>query len=149
MVNPLRGGARNNGEPTYSQAEIALSARIAMKMAKTLAKEKETNKELIDVSVKSADFHHRMAAAWAYGLTKDNNNCLYSLLSDKHPLVSQAAREACMHIARVKFSDPDVDFGPMPNSDGIEQEDAATLWQSYFEGKVKQRNSTTISPKKK
>lgn len=112
-------------------------AKHGMQIAKTLHKEK--NEELLELSVKSTDFHHRIAAAWAYGLDKNHNDCLFVLMTDRHPLVCQAAREACVSIAKLKYKDMHADFGPVLNANQAMKEDSMNLWQSYFEKKAKKK----------
>jgi len=111
-----------------------------MQMAKTI--QKENNNEMYEIAVKSSDFHHRVAVAWAYGLALKDDACLIHLLSDSNQLVSNAARESCIHIARNKYKDFRTDFGPVLGSGPSEKNDAANLWSVYFERKEKQQKES-------
>jgi hypothetical protein len=128
----------------FTPQQILDIRRHCKQMAYTL--KKEQNEELIELSVKSTDFHHRIAAAFCYGMTKNPSNCLFVLMTDRHPLVSQAAREACVSIAW-GHGDTRADFGPVLNADQAMKSDAANLWQSYFENKIKKRSESMNSDK--
>lgn len=103
---------------------------------------KEKNEELVELSVKSTDFEHRIAAAWYYGLAQEPSDCLLVLLVDQHPLVVQAARESCVSIAKRKYRDAHIDFGPRLNATSSSKDDCLNLWQSYFESKTKGSKKT-------
>ncbi len=104
-----------------------------MNLAKTL--QQQNNRDLVELSVQSPDFHHRLAAAWFFGLTKEPTDCLVRLLADKHPLVSLAAHESCVLIAKSNYNEK-VDFGPFENS-AVSKTSSAELWATYFETKGK------------
>lgn len=109
---------------------------------------RENDAEMIEVAVRSTDFHHRIAAAWAYALSKDDNNCLLALLNDRHPLVSHAAREGCVYIAKHKYGDLRTDFGPVLGSDQAAKDDSAALWQVYFDKKKKKAETKKVETPK-
>jgi hypothetical protein len=119
-----------------TQAQAAEIARHSMKIAQTLLKQR--NEELVELSVHSTDFEHRVAAAWYYGLAQEPSDCLFVLMRDRHPLVSLAARESCVAIAKRKFKEHDVDFGPRLNAPQSSKEACADLWQAHFEKKAKE-----------
>lgn len=132
----------------FSQAQVAVISQHCMQMARTLMRENDA--EMIETAVRSTDFHHRIAAAWAYALTKNDNNCLLALLTDRHPLVSHAARESCVYLAKHKFGDMRTDFGPVLGSDQSAKDDAAALWQLYFDKKKKKTEAPkteTVKPR--
>lgn len=112
---------------------MAVIARRCMTMAKGLVEQK--NEELIELSVNSTDFNHRIAAAWAFGIRKEPTDCLLRLLEDRHPLVSLAAHESCISIAKTRYKDS-VDFGPF-ETDAGGKKSAGELWAVYFERKDK------------
>lgn len=69
--------------------------------------------------------------------SKPYSNCILVLMRDRNPLVSSAARDSCMAISVRKYKDLQVDFGPIYNSKGEAKDDAALLWEIYFEKKHK------------
>lgn len=120
-------------------------------MARTMLVER--NSEQVELSVKSSDRIHRIAAAFYYQFRLDPDPCLMHLLADQDPLVVEAAHIALVIIANdKKFRQGTyprghlVDFGPwpartapgsanMPEEDGTaRRRDAIDLWQSHFEG---------------
>ena len=133
--------------PVYTAQQVAAISQHAMQMAKTMHKEKDA--EMFELAVKSSDFHHRIAAAWAYGLSLKDDSCLIALLCDQHPLVAHAARESCVYIARHKYKDLRTDFCPILNSGSNEKTDAANLWSVYFERKQKKIKETTSGSNEK
>lgn len=68
---------------------------------------------------------------------KPYSNCILLLMRSPNPLVSSAARDSCIAIAAKKYNDLHIDFGPMYNSKGVAKDDAALLWEIYFEKKIK------------
>lgn len=115
----------------YSATEMAQVARKSLPMARELAQ--TGHEEMLELATKSTDIHHRIAAAWAYGLTKKHDCGLTTLLGDQDPLVVLAAREACSHIAREKYGAKCVDFGPFPGTGTAERSHARELWEMWFE----------------
>lgn len=113
-------------------------ASRCMVMAKSLANQK--NDELVELSVKSTDFHHRIAAAWYFGIKKEPTDCLMHLLEDRHPLVSLAAHESCVCIAKNQHKEL-VDFGPFGREG--DKKASAELWTAYFEKKDKSPSAKT------
>lgn len=112
---------------------------------------------MVELSVKSSDRIHRIAAAGYYAYKLEPSSCLFVLMTDQDPLVIDAARLACVHIANRKYAVMDfqkrgrlrhIDFGPnifvpggnMTLIDGkeggtmmSEAKDASDLWQAHFE----------------
>lgn len=68
---------------------------------------------------------------------KPFNNCLLLLMRDKNPLVVSAARDSCSTLAARNHNDLHVDFGPTYNCEWSARDDAALLWEVYFEKKAK------------
>jgi len=119
-------------EKTFTRLEMAVIANRCMAMAKSLAN--QNNDELVELSVKSTDYNHRVAAAWYFGIKKDPTDCLIRLLEDRHPLVSLAAHESCVIIAKTQNKEL-VDFGPFGKES--DKKASAELWSAYFEKKEK------------
>ena len=99
--------------------------------ATSLARNLSSNSDMLMPAVVSGDTTHRVAAAFAAGMTHKSDEVLFTLLEDNDPLVSQAAREALTHIAVVKLNRR-VDFGPYPNSDPAHKSDSANLWRIFY-----------------
>jgi hypothetical protein len=108
--------------------------------ATSLARNLSSNSDMLMPAVASGDTTHRVAAAFAAGMTCKSDEVLFTLLEDNDPLVSQAAREALTHIAVVKLNRR-VDFGPYPNSDPAHKSDSANLWRMFYS-----RNNIPSSP---
>lgn len=114
-----------------------------MKLAQTLHEER--NEELVELSVRSVDFHHRIAAAWCYGLSMQYSDCLGVLLIDEHPLVSCAARESLICIANDiplpklhRVGHYRIDFGPKDlQATKPEKESCLSLWEAFFDKRKK------------
>ena len=68
---------------------------------------------------------------------KPFNNCLLLLMRDKNSLVVSAARDSCSTLAARNYNDLHVDFGPTYNCEWSARDDAALLWEIYFEKKAK------------
>jgi hypothetical protein len=111
---------------------MAVIANRCMVMAKSLVN--QNNDELVELSVKSTDYNHRVAAAWYFGIKKEPTDCLIKLLEDRHPLVSLAAHESCVSIAKTQQKEL-VDFGPFGKE--ADKKASAELWSAYFEKKEK------------
>lgn len=124
--SPSAVSARN-----YSASEMTQVARKSLPMARELAQ--AGHEEMLELATKSTDIHHRVAAAWAFGLTKKHDCGLTALLGDQDPLVVLAAREACSHIAREKYGAKCVDFGPFPGTGTTERSHSRELWEMWFE----------------
>jgi len=140
----------------HDQAEILRIDARARSIARTMMVEQTT--EQLELSVKSADRTHRIAAAFYYQFRLDPDPCLMHLLADQDPLVVEAAHIALVIIANDKKFKAGpyprghlVDFGPWMsraagNGLGSTQEDgtamrrdAIDLWQSHFEGIARRR----------
>lgn len=114
-----------------------------MKIAETLKEER--NEELVELSVRSVDFHHRIAAAWYYGLCMKYSDCLGVLLIDEHPLVSCAARESLICVANDiplarlhRLGHYRIDFGPKDlSATKAEKESCLSLWEAFFDRRKK------------
>lgn len=115
----------------YSASEMAQVARKSLPMARELAQ--TGHEEMLELARQSTEMHHRVAAAWAYGLTKKHDCGLTGLLGDPDPLVVLAAREACSFIAREKYGAKCVDFGPFPGTGTAERSHSRELWEMWFE----------------
>ena len=118
----------------YSAEEMRAVARHSMAMAKVLAR--PDHEEMLELAKKSTDMHHRVAAAWAMGIACKHDCGLTALLSDGDPLVVLAARESCVHLARGKYADKAVDFGPTPSAGSADKKQAQELWETYFEKRI-------------
>ena len=118
----------------------------------------EQNQELVELSVKSSDRIHRIAAAFYYGHRRDRSACLMNLMADQDPLVIDAARLACINIAERKHGKR-VDFGPWvygPKKNLNDESDTATirreaidLWNSFFEKREKDEELKAAQLKEK
>lgn len=125
--------------PTRSSYLNTTQDIIAMRIKATeMAKIFTQNTEMIQVAATSSDLTHRVAAAFSCGMTKNDGELLYMLASDKDAIVSQASREALIYIARVKYNKPNIDFGPFPNANISQKDDAVKLWRIFFS------NATTV-----
>lgn len=113
---------------------MARIAKQSLPMAREFAQ--TGHEEMLEIASKSTDVSHRVAAAWAFGLTKKHDSGLTALLGDQDPLVVLAAREACSYIAREKFGAKCTDFGPFPESGPAEKSHARELWEIWFEKRV-------------
>ena len=141
---------------TEDQAEILRIDSRARSMARTMLVER--NSEQVELSVKSSDRIHRIAAAFYYQFRLDPDPCLMHLLADQDPLVVEAAHIALVIIANDKKFKAGpyprghlVDFGPWMSraavgglgstgEDGTAmRRDAIDLWQSHFEGIARRR----------
>jgi hypothetical protein len=112
--------------------------RFCRKVCEGLRQDKEP--DMIDAAANSKDFRHRLAVAWYYGHELKPEENLLKLLCDENLWVRMGAREACEHIACVKYGKT-VDFGPASGADVSEQADSRGLWEMYFttrEKKIKQ-----------
>lgn len=138
------------------QAEILRIDARARSIARTMMVEENT--EQVELSVKSGDRTHRIAAAFYYQFRLDPDPCLMHLLADQDPLVVEAAHIALVIIANDKKFKAGpyprghlVDFGPWMSraaggglgstgEDGTAmRRDAIDLWQSHFEGIARRR----------
>ncbi len=157
-----------------NSSELAFIINKAESMARVMLKHK--NEELVELSVKSGDRIHRIAAAIYFGYRMDPNDCLFVLMGDSDPLVVDAARLACVHIANNKYIDKSVvanrkglpyqqghiiDFGPWvyrpgdnAKNSGMVGEDPATmksgaidLWQSFFSRQEKNLKAKEVVSK--
>ncbi len=108
--------------------------RFCRKVCDGLRQDKES--EMVEAAVNSKDFRHRLAAAWYYGHEVKPEENLFKLLCDENLWVRMGAREACEHIACIKYGKT-VDFGPASNADVSEQADARGLWELYFNTREK------------
>jgi hypothetical protein len=125
--------------------ELHTLKRHCLAIARTLCD--ENSSDLVESAVHSKDYTHRIGAAWYYGTAQKHDDCLFKLLEDENPLVSLAARESCVKIARDKYHAKHVDFGPLPNADIKTKTDAVVLWQTYFANKDKApQNSSEPNP---
>lgn len=137
-------------------------------MARTMLKQKDD--VLVETAVKSSDRIHRISAAIYFGYRMDPNNCLFVLMGDSDPLVVDAARLACVHIANNKYVVANkkglpyqqghiIDFGPWvyrpgDKNAGIGGGDSATmkgdaidLWQSFFSRQEKNLKAKEVVSK--
>ncbi len=128
--------AQSNNNPAE---ELHALKKHCLAIARTLRD--ENNEDLIESAVHSKDYTHRIGAAWYYGATLKHDDCLFKLLEDENPLVSLAARESCVRIAREKYQGKSVDFGPVPSADNQAKTDAVVLWQTYFANKEKTKTT--------
>ena len=120
------GGGYN---PQIIQSIVAL--RIS---ATNMARQMGTNSELLAIASNSSNQVHRVAAAFAYGMSGNSiiNQNLFRLAVDNDDIVCQASRESMIYICAAKLNKRNVDFGPFP-FDGYEQkEDAVKLWRTFF-----------------
>lgn len=115
----------------YSEEMISL-ADYCQNIAKAT-----TGKEMLNVLIKSKDFTHRAAAAFYFGYILDPHNDLFLLYHDEHPLVTLAAKESFVRIAKNNCKQ-EVDFGPLVadlnNKD--KKETSSKLWKMFFEFKA-------------
>jgi len=120
---------------------IKLAQTFSANLAKhlyTLKQKDGDNSELLELSSRSSDPFHRIAAAWYYGLSSQADASLFIMLNDEFPLVRLAARESCIKIAKTKFKDDTADFGPVNlYSTRQQRSEAVELWTAYFELKNK------------
>ena len=138
------------------QAEILRIDARARSIARTMMVEE--NSEQVELSIKSGDRTHRIAAAFYYQFRLDPDPCLMHLLADQDPLVVEAAHIALVIIANDKKFKAGpyprghlVDFGPWmsraaggglgptPEDGTAMRRDAIDLWQSHFEGIARRR----------
>ena len=96
-----------------------------------LARNLRSNPDMLMPCITSGDTTHRVAAAFAAGMSYKADESLFMLLEDNDPVVTQAAREALMHIAVVQVNRR-VDFGPYPNSDPAHKASSADLWRMFY-----------------
>ena len=96
-----------------------------------LARNLRNNTDMLMPCITSGDTTHRVAAAFAAGMSYKADEALFMLLEDHDPVVSQAAREALIHIAVVQVNRR-VDFGPYPNSDPAHKANSADLWRMFY-----------------
>ena len=118
----------------YTPADMARIAKQSLPMAREFAQ--PGHEEMLEIASKSTEVSHRVAAAWAFGLTKKHDCGLTALLGDQDPLVVLAAREGCSYIAREKFGAKCTDFGPFPESGPAEKTHARELWEMWFEKRM-------------
>ena len=144
---------------TQTQLEILEIDRKARAIAHTMYA--ENNEEQIELSVKSSDKIHRIAAVFYYQQKMDPNPCLLNLLGDQDPLVVEAAHIACIIIANnKKHKDFNkypkghlIDFGPWLNrlnnqSEGTgARQEAIDMWQSHFDKILKNKKEIEDKPK--
>lgn len=108
---------------------------VALRISATnMARQMGTNSELLAIASNSSNQVHRVAAAFAYGMSGNSiiNQNLFRLAVDNDDLVCQASRESMIYICAAKLNKRNVDFGPFP-FDGYEQkEDAVRLWRTFF-----------------
>lgn len=121
--------------------------------ATSLAKHLCTDKVMLEQAMRSNEPTHRVAAAFAVGMSGKADEVLMEMLEDPDALVSQAAREALIHIAKIHYSKP-VDFGPYPHSDISQKTDSHAMWRLFFQNTKKTPKSTEektkpVSPKEK
>lgn len=138
---PGQSFASTNSIQNIQPHQLQTIKTHCMNLARILADEQD--QDLIDIAIHSKDFQHRIAAAWHFGISKKCDDCLYKLITDENPLVSLAARESCRSIASKKFNARNVDFGPAPDANQEHKNDAAEMWRTYFDKKIK---STTVKP---
>ena len=109
--------------------------------ATNMARHLNTNSELLNAASTSAEPAHRVAAAFAYGMSKNPHETLFILANDNHDIVSQAARESFVYIASTKYNKRGIDFGPYPGSDPLLKEDAIKLWRIFFQSAPNSKNT--------
>lgn len=119
-------------------------------MAETLLRENDP--ELAEIACESKDFRHRVAAGWYYGLAMKTEEPLFKLLTDENHLVRLAAREACVHIALIKYGSI-TDFGPAGDAEEDKLADSRMLWEAFFRKKAKKAEENKekqpeVKPKK-
>lgn len=125
-------GCRSNCSPTRSSYFNTPESIAQMRVNATyLARNLRSNSDMLMPAITSGDSTHRVAAAFAAGMSYKPDEVLFMLLEDNDPLVSQAAREALTHIAIVQLNRR-VDFGPYPNSDPNHKQDSASLWRMFY-----------------
>ncbi len=110
-----------------STQSVTLMRINATNMARILCK----NSEMMEVAVNSTDPAHRVAVAFAKGISMQPDESLFMLATDENPLVSQAAREALVSISLAKFR-KQADFGPFPLATDQNKQDSANLWRIYY-----------------
>lgn len=115
----------------YSRQQLLEMRQQATRMAVSL--KSCGDEDMMRAAMTSSDFRHRIAAAFALGMTQKHDESLMMLMEDQHPLVVQAAREACTHVSSIKFKQPAADFGPFPGADASNRTDSVALWRIYFE----------------
>jgi hypothetical protein len=94
-------------------------------------------KEMLSLLINSKDFTHRAAAAFYFGYILDPHNDLFLLYHDEHPLVSLAAKESFVRIAKNNYGQ-EVDFGPLSSdlNNKDKKETSSKLWKMFFSAKV-------------
>lgn len=147
MCQAVGCGHGSNCSPTRSSYLNTPASIVQMRLhATNLARNLNTNSDMIAPAIVSSDPTYRVAAAFASGMSYKPNESLYMLLDDPEPLVSQAAREALTHIAMVQLNRR-VDFGPFPNSDPAHRADAANLWRIFYaKNRIPDNSSEKVSP---
>lgn len=109
--------------------------------ATALAKHLCNDNIMLEQAMKSTEVTHRVAAAFAGGMTGKPDEVLMEMLEDPEVLVSQATREALIHIAKKNYNKV-IDFGPYPHSDISQKTDSHAMWRLFFQNAKKQIKST-------
>ena len=140
------GEQRSHCSPSrndYSRQQLLEMRLQATRMAISL--KSCGDEDMMRAAITSSDYRHRVAAAFALGMTHKHDENLMMLMEDQHPLVVQAAREACTHVSAIKFKQPTADFGPFPGADASNRTDSVALWRLYFD---KQQAKATLQSAK-
>ena len=147
-------GSNYSGQKTSKEDIISIINR-SENLAANLVE--QDNDELVELAVRSSDRIKRIAAAGYYAYKLEPSACLFVLMCDQDPLVVDAARLACVHIANRKYAAMEfkkrgrlrhIDFGPHFFVEGgnmtliqekqggtmmSEAKDASDMWQAHFE----------------
>jgi hypothetical protein len=115
--------------------------------ATTLAKHLCNDRVMLEQAMKSTEITHRVAAAFAGGMSGKPEETLMEMLEDPEVLVSQAARESLIHISKTHYSKV-IDFGPYPHSDISQKTDSHALWRMFFQNAKRPIKSSEDKPAK-
>ena len=144
LQNMCQAANCSNCSPSRSSYLNSTESITQMRLhATNVARNLMQHPDMIVPAITSSDPTHRVAAAFACGMSYKPDESLFMLLDDPEPIVSQAARESLTHISMVRLGKK-VDFGPFPNSDHAHRADAANLWRIFYE-----RNRIPSSPSDK